>query len=40
MTINDHRVRAISRDQAVRALGADGAVACERCRPDTVLGLL
>ncbi|WP_327241086.1 DUF6233 domain-containing protein [Streptomyces sp. NBC_01320] len=33
------QLRAISREQAAAAL-ADGAPACEVCRPDTVLGAL
>ncbi|MEW2491674.1 DUF6233 domain-containing protein [Streptomyces sp. NPDC048411] len=33
------RLRAISREQALAAL-ADGAPACEVCRPDTALGAL
>ncbi|WP_405944773.1 DUF6233 domain-containing protein [Streptomyces sp. NBC_00932] len=34
------RVRPISREQALRALGEEGAQACIQCRPDTMLGLL
>lgn len=37
----DHaRVRPILREQALRAIDEAGATACERCRPDTELGIL
>lgn len=37
----DHvRVRPIHREQALRAIDENGATACERCRPDTELGIL
>ncbi|MFD3640984.1 DUF6233 domain-containing protein [Streptomyces griseus] len=34
------RVREVSRDEARRLLAADTGMACQLCRPDTVLGLL
>lgn len=37
----DHvKVRPILREQALRAIDEAGATACERCRPDTELGIL
>ncbi|MEV6791265.1 DUF6233 domain-containing protein [Streptomyces sp. NPDC051320] len=37
----DHvRIRPVSREQAMRAITEEGVVPCERCRPDTALGLL
>ncbi|WP_371792313.1 DUF6233 domain-containing protein [Streptomyces sp. NBC_01471] len=37
----DHvRTKAINRAQALQALTTDGATPCDKCRPDTVLGVL